>query len=90
MDGTTEPLNRRQRVDAAEAALTRAHQTLGDSEARQMRLEADVEIARARTIEATKAVDMARGAFFEALAYQDPPPAILPGSVTQPADAEAP
>lgn len=69
---TTETLNRRQRIDAGEAGLAGAYSALGDAEAREMRLTAELELARQRTIDATKALDAARIALAEAHAFVEP------------------
>lgn len=77
---STPTQTRRQRIDAAEAALERAHAEQGTAEAREMRLTAELAIASQRVIDATQATDSARRALAEALAYQDPQPA-APGDV---------
>lgn len=68
---TTETLNRRQRIDAGESGLAGAYAALGDAEAREMRLNAECELARQRTIDATKALDAARIRLAEAHAFVD-------------------
>lgn len=78
MDTKPDTRNRRQRIDDASAALSRAHSDQADAEAREMRTAADAEIAKQRTIDCTKATDAARQGLAEALSYQDPPPGGAP------------
>lgn len=68
---TPEVRNRRQRIDDANAALSRAHSNQADAEAKAMRMSSDTARAEMRVIEATKEVDAARVQLAEALAYED-------------------
>lgn len=71
MDTTT--LNRRQQIDAAEAALDRAAMDQAAAEKRKMRAMQELTDADARLTDTTRSVDGARVALMEALAYVDPP-----------------
>lgn len=68
----TETMNRRQRVDAVQAALERAHGDLGAQKGKHMRMLADLAEQGHRVDACVDAVASAERALGEALAYQDP------------------
>lgn len=72
MDTTTP--NRRQRIDAAEAGLDRAVIEAAGAEKRKMRAMQELGDSDDHLHVRMQAVDQARAALAEALAYRDPPP----------------
>lgn len=73
MNDTTETLNRRQRVDAAEANLDRAVMDAASAEKRKMRAMQELSDSDERLTHCVQVIDKARTALAEALAYRDAP-----------------
>jgi hypothetical protein len=70
---TIETKNRRQRIDDAEAELANAHQSLGASKAKQMRLLGDIGDAQAKVEASIDRVKRAEEALQAAIEYRDAP-----------------
>ena len=68
---TTETRSRRQRIDDANVALSRAHSNQADAEAKAMRLSSDASRSELRVIDATREVDAARAQLAAALDYEE-------------------
>lgn len=90
MDDQTATLNRRQRVDEAEANLDRAVLNAAAAEKRKMRAMQEMTDSDERLTACVGAVEQARVALGQALAYRDPAPvAAQPAAEIVVAAAEA-